>query len=168
MKPGPKPKPTAQKRLAGNPGQRRLSDDEPTPEVAAPERPAFLSEAAAAEWDRTAPKLVAMGVLSAADAAALAMYCEFYTRWQEAEKKLREGGAVVKVNGQVMPSPYLSVANKAADMLLKLTAEFGLTPSARTRVRATKAGAKPSADAKPKRGKWEGILKMPGQEQQTG
>jgi P27 family predicted phage terminase small subunit len=163
MKPGPKPKPTALKKLAGNPGQRRLSDDEPTPEAAAPERPSFLSEAAAAEWDKIAPKLVAMGVLSTADAAALALYCEYYTRWQDAEKKLREGGHVVKVNGQVMPSPYLSVANKAAEMLLKLTGEFGLTPSARTRVRATKAGAKPTsaAESKPKRGKWEGILKMP-------
>jgi P27 family predicted phage terminase small subunit len=67
--------------------------------------------------------------------AALALYCQAWGRWIEAEEALKKHGTMVKSpNGFPMQSPYLSVANKAMEQLRALLAEFGMTPSSRTRL----------------------------------
>jgi phage terminase small subunit len=47
-----------------------------------PEKPGFLNETAAAEWDKIAEKLSDYGILSDLDEAALAVYCELYSEFQ--------------------------------------------------------------------------------------
>ena len=55
----------------------------------------------------------------------------------EAQASLREYGVVIRSpNGYPMPSPYLSVANKAFEQMRMMLAEFGMSPSSRTRVQA--------------------------------
>ena len=49
---GPAPKPTAIKRLEGNPGKRKLNEAEPTLTVGVPECPDYLDEVAKREWGR--------------------------------------------------------------------------------------------------------------------
>ena len=44
--PGPPPKPTKLKLLAGNPGKRPLNENEPEPEAVAPSVPAHLDDEA--------------------------------------------------------------------------------------------------------------------------
>ena len=51
---GRKPKPTAMKKLEGNPGKRPLNLFEPTPEEKMPHCPDWLEEEAKAEWERLA------------------------------------------------------------------------------------------------------------------
>ena len=34
-----------------------------------------------------------------------------------------------------MQSPYVAVANKQVDIMVRIAAEFGMTPSSRTRIR---------------------------------
>ncbi len=47
-------------------------------------------------------------------------------------------GVMVKSpNGFPMQSPFLAVANKAMEQMRALLAEFGMSPSSRTRVHAT-------------------------------
>ena len=66
------------------------------------------------EWRRVTPLLSTLGLLSRIDRAALAMYCEAWGRWVEAEEALRKYGVMVKSpNGFPMQSPYLAVANKS-------------------------------------------------------
>src|SRR5262249_42754142 len=77
---GRKPKPTRLKEMLGNPGKRALSTGEPVPEAAIPSCPRFLDKEARKEWRRAAPELYALGVLTNLDRAALAAYCESWSR----------------------------------------------------------------------------------------
>ena len=49
---GRKPTPTAIKDLEGNPGKRKLNENEPKPEKKAPACPKWLSKDARKEWHR--------------------------------------------------------------------------------------------------------------------
>ena len=136
MKRGPKPLPT-QLKLAR--GSRRVTDHlEPKPQVVRPTRPAHLSRTARSEWDRIAPELERLGLLTKLDRAALAAYCQAYGRWVMAEKEAAVHGLVVKTkDGNLIQNPYLSIANKAMRQMHEFLVEFGMSPSARTRVAVT-------------------------------
>ena len=134
-------KPTAVKRLTGNPGKRPLNEREPQPRRALPPCPRWLSKAAKAEWRRMAGELYDAGVLTTVDRAALAGYCTAFARWQEAEVVVNAKGMVVKtVNGNLIQNPYLAIANRAMDDMRRFAVEFGMTPASRTRVVASETG----------------------------
>jgi len=138
---GRKPLPTNLKILRGNPGKRPLPKNEPRPPKDKPSCPAFVTGDARKEWKRIAPLLAAMGLLSKIDRTALAAYCTAYARWLKAEKIVKEKGELYKTaSGNVMTSPMLWVANKAMDQMHKFMAEFGMTPSSRTRITTSEDG----------------------------
>lgn len=137
---GRKPTPTALKLVRGNPGKRPVNAAEPTPPTSADlECPDWLSAPAKEHWPAVAGQLRAAGLLSDIDHAALGLYCEAFARWKDANEKVVKLGAVVKsANGYPIPSPYLQVANQAYAQLTRMLAEFGMTPSSRSRVSAKK------------------------------
>ena len=142
---GRKPKPTALKELAGNPGKRPLNEREPKPRAAVPTAPRHLTGEARKEWRRMGRELLALGVLTTVDRAALAAYCVAYARWADAEAQVTKLGTVVKTaNGNLIQNPYLAVANRAMDQMMKAASEFGMTPSSRSRVQVQQADAGPS------------------------
>jgi P27 family predicted phage terminase small subunit len=130
------------KLIEGNPGKRPLNDREPTPPAEMPECPEFLDAEARAEWERTAPILAGMNLLTVADRTALAAYCVAYSRWVQAEAQVARFGTIVKSpeKGFPMKSPYLTVADQAMETMRKLMVEFGLTPSSRSRIRVPEGG----------------------------
>ena len=69
---GRKPKPTAVKKLEGNPGKRKLNTKEPNPGKGMPDCPAWLLPEAKTEWIRLSEKLNQMGVLTEIDRSAFA------------------------------------------------------------------------------------------------
>jgi P27 family predicted phage terminase small subunit len=132
---GRKPKPTALKLIEGNPGKRPIHGSESRPPGTQPTCPAHLSPTAKAEWKRLAQSLNRIGLLTQADRAALAAYCQSYGRWVEAERKLAETPPLLKTPaGYVQPSPWLGIANKQLELMAKFMAELGLTPSSRSRL----------------------------------
>lgn len=134
---GPKPTPKALKILAGVTRADRLNDAEPRPLEGIPDPPEILDADARAEWARIAPQLAAMRVLSEVDGAALALYCSHYSRWVQAERVVREKGPVIATGtGSFKVSPHLTIAAAAMQSMLKILAEFGATPSSRSRVKA--------------------------------
>jgi len=138
MKPGPKTKPTKLKQLEGDIHKERWNPNEPQPKVSRPRCPQNLSDEARKEWRRIVPELEALGLLTTIDRAALAAYCAAWGRFIEAEKVIKEKGSLYKTaNGNVIISPMLSVANRAMEQMRVFGAEFGLTPSSRTRISAT-------------------------------
>ncbi len=149
MKRGRKPKPTALKLVQGNPGHRPLPENEAEIEVPdeLPEPPEHLDVEACREWVRTGTLLLKSGLLTELDTGALAVYCTAYSRWADAEERIRKHGPIVEAPGTGYPSqsPYLQIANKAMEQMLKIQAEFGMTPSSRTRVKTARV-TKPSAD----------------------
>lgn len=99
-----------------------------------------------AEWQRIVPELITAGLLTTVDMAALAMYCRAYSRWIKAEENIALedqvglGGEVGNSkNGFEQLSQWYIVAGKEQDRLHKMLTEFGLSPSARARVRGMAA-----------------------------
>jgi P27 family predicted phage terminase small subunit len=132
---GRKPKPTALKLIEGNPGKRPIHGREPQPPASQPTCPVHLSPTAKAEWKRLAQSLNGIGLLTQADRAALAAYCQAYGRWVEAERKLAETPTLLKTPaGYVQPSPWLGIASKQLELMAKFMVELGLTPSSRSRL----------------------------------
>jgi P27 family predicted phage terminase small subunit len=69
------------------------------------------------------------------DVVGLAMYCQAYSRWVAAEEKLADFGLLIKTPSDLPQlSPSLSVSNRAFDQLRAMLAEFGMTPSSRSRL----------------------------------
>ena len=138
---GRKPKPTALKRLEGNPGKRQLNEYEPKPGKKAPKCPLWLDTEAKKEWRRTAKQLEDIGILTEVDMAAFAGYCQAYARWKEAEEFISRHGTIVKTpSGYWQQVPQVSIAQTYLKIMHKFCEQFGLTPSARSRIIADKAG----------------------------
>jgi len=132
---GRKPKPTALKILEGNPGKRQLNTREPTPEKRAPKCPGWLDPEAKKEWRRLTKQLEGLGLLTEIDMAAFAGYCQAYARWKEAEEFISKHGTIVKTpSGYWQQVPQVSIAQTYLKLMNKLCEQFGLTPSARSRM----------------------------------
>ena len=135
MRAGRKPKPTAIKILEGNPGKRKLNENEPKPLKKAPPCPKWLEPEAKKEWRRLAKALEAMGVLTEADMAAFAGYCQSYARWKEAEERITDRGLVIRTpSGYPQQVPYISIAQQYLKLMQQYAEQFGLTPAARSRI----------------------------------
>lgn len=135
---GRKPKPTAIKRVSGNPGKRPLPKNDVKPPRQLPRPTPILQGAARQEWWRIGRLLYDAGLLTKIDAPALTAYCQSYGRWCEAEEEIRRTGAVIKSSkGQPMISPFLKVANIAWQQWTHMLVEFGMSPSSRSRVTVT-------------------------------
>lgn len=140
---GRKPTPTHLKLIKGNPGKRSLNPNEPKPELARPMPPTFLSDDAKVEWGRVVDRLFELGLMTDLDRAALAAYCQAYGRWAQAERALAEmgrqdqltGALMIKTkNGNAIQNPIVGTANHAMAEMMRYATEFGMTPSARTRI----------------------------------
>lgn len=139
---GRRPKPTAVKELAGNPGRRPLNPAEPKFEGRAPQCPRNLGEMAKREWRRVAAALEGQGMLTRVDRAALAMYCQTWATWCKAEEMCETQGDVIETtNGNLIQNPWRGIANRSLRLCQGLAAEFGMTPSARSRVHTGKTEA---------------------------
>ncbi len=132
---GRKPKPTALKKLEGNPGKRALNTKEPKPKPAIPRCPSHLNTVARREWKRVTFKLYEMGVLTQTDRAALASYCVAYAHWVMAEEKLKIEEAVIETGkGNLVQNPWIQISKRSMEQVVKFAAEFGMTPSSRARL----------------------------------
>ena len=106
--------------------------------------PCLPRDEASKEWQRLSKELAALGLLTGLDRNLLAAYCQAHALWVEAVSSIARYGTMVKSpNGYPMQSPYVAVANKQVDIMVRIAAEFGMTPSSRSRIRV---GDKPPED----------------------
>lgn len=153
---GPTPRPTAVKKLLGNPGRRALRDGEPSPppgEIIAPD---FLQPEAVSYWESALPVLIAMRVLTTADVYALARLCNLYARYKILNEYLMRKGAtgttyaIKDDKGKTRGAAEVPQAweyRQLHGMMATLERELGLTPAARTRLRVEQAPAAPKEPA---------------------
>ncbi len=133
---GRKPKPTAQKLAAGNPGKRQINRDEPQfTQLTNAACPDWLDEIAQVAWDTVCPELCERGVLTAVDLPNLEVWCKAYSRWRLAEEDISQNGIVVdSPMGGPKKNPACTVANESIRQLNSVGGLLGLDPSSRTRI----------------------------------
>lgn len=151
MAKGRKPKPSRIKAIEGNPGKRPINAKEPKPKGELPPAPAHLRAGARKAWARLASRLETSGIATAIDAIALEVLCEAYADLLEARRKLKRFGSnyyetVNQAGGKMHRAhPALAAVRDADRRLRGWLAEFGMTPSARSRVDAAgQEGADPA------------------------
>lgn len=119
---GRKSKPTALKKLAGNPGKRKLPKNEPKPTLGLPSAPSWLKGEGLKEWKLVTPDLKKMGVMALIDRTMLAAYCQQVGEYIEG----------IKIKRPVTAS---HIAQMRA-----LGANFGLDPSSRVKIHGSPPG----------------------------
>ena len=128
-------KPTALKRLQGNPGKRRINKREPVVPELQSDCPEFLGIQSKKEWDRIKALFLEHKILTESDRSALTAYCSAWGRWIEAEENIKKSGMLIKApSGYPIHNPWLAISNKAFDQMMKLMVEFGMTPSSRSKI----------------------------------
>lgn len=172
MAKGRKPTPTHLRLVKGNPGKRPINEAEPRAPRERPSAPAHISDAAREVWGQAVLILDEMGVLTRADAFAIEMLCEAMADHRSAGQTIKacakaareaaEEGEVADFSpdgryyrtinqaGGVMWRAHPAVALRAdADRRIRAwCAEFGLTPSARSRIVTGDGAAKDDLEQK--------------------
>jgi P27 family predicted phage terminase small subunit len=68
--------------------------------------------------------------------------------WAEAMEQIQKYGTMVKSpTGFPIQSPYLSIANRQAEIMMRIASEFGFTPASRSRISAPPQDQLPLFDA---------------------
>ena len=131
-----RPTPTHLKLLAGNPGKRTLNPHEPRPPQVfkLPPCPSRLIGEARRAWKKHGRLLIRIGVLTEADLSALELLCEAYGRWCELVDKVRETGPIIMDGKKIKLNPLTLLQDRAFRDYRLMCAEFGITPSSRSRV----------------------------------
>lgn len=132
-----KPTPTAQKKIAGNPGKRPLNKNEPIIKSRGTldKPPAHVKGAARKMWQyllKTLPK----GVLTGADVVQLEVYCNAYALYTAAVERVNAEGSVVlsPEKGVPMQNPWASIVNRQAEIMMRSGSSLGLDPSSRSKL----------------------------------
>ena len=149
---GRKPQPTKLKILRGNPGRRALNRQEPVPPAGRPVMPEWIGRLkhGAECWSWLVDKLDEMKILSQADGKTLELYCATWSEWRQATEFVAAHGMTYPIRaGQTTTKgkvhkgaikgvgmfPEVAIARSRAELLSRLGAELGLTPSSRTRIK---------------------------------
>jgi P27 family predicted phage terminase small subunit len=99
--------------------------------------PAYFSDAQRVVWDYAIAHAPA-GLLKLLDTSVLEIWVVACVFHREAVQRVGASGQVIKTQaGYPITSPYLSNANKQAQIMLKAASEMGFTPASRTRIVVT-------------------------------
>lgn len=86
-------------------------------------------------WDWLVDELQPIGVLATVDRLLLASLATAWGRYLEAELMLRrEGRVLTTTNKNRVPNPWLTISRQEREVMISLSARFGLTPSDRAKV----------------------------------
>ena len=141
---GPAKKPSVIEIAQGSPGHRSPNKREPKPMELTPDdledAPEGYGENERKWWRYYGGILGSMRVLTEADRTALETLATASAEREQNDEQLRKVGPIYQVpGGAVRISPLFKIGMALRDRELKLLREFGLTPSARTRVQTVGA-----------------------------
>lgn len=140
---GRTPKPTALKKLQGNPGHRKLNEaTEPQPTIALGEPPAHLDEDARRYWHELGPQLVTLGTLGDSDNELFALLCQAYSRniWLSSQISRLKELKRLSPRDEKRLERFENQRLKNAAQIQKFGSEFGIGAASRTRIRVNPNG----------------------------
>jgi P27 family predicted phage terminase small subunit len=132
---GRKPQPTKLKILRGNPGQRRLNEQEPQHVDGKLTCPAWMPAAGRARWRELVALLVPIGLLKPAHRDALVAYCTAWAELRYATMTLAKEGHTVKTRFGVGHHPAVAMQRSAWKAIKDFSTLFGLDPSSQSRIK---------------------------------
>lgn len=143
---GRRPKPTAKKLLAGNPGKRALNQAEPDFELVLNiDCPDWMGDQGRMLWQTVAPQLCKERILAATDIQNLEVYCSAYDQFRMAQADIARNGVTVSgAMGGVIKNPAATALKEATAMMASYGGMLGLDPSSRQRMMG--AGKKKQSD----------------------
>jgi P27 family predicted phage terminase small subunit len=103
-------------------------------------------------WQRIAPELHRLNLLTVADLRPPACYCAAYGERCQAEDGMTGIVAddphhfcllISGANGNLIANPLVKIRASARDEVMRYAAEFGFTPASRTRISGTAAAGEP-------------------------
>lgn len=105
--------------------------------------PEWLSDEARKVWRKTVKDMDEFGVLDKVDEDVLGTYCDAVAKYQEANQLIElHGYTVISATGAKSVSPYVTMAQGYARLILSYSNKLGLNAEARARL------AKKAADNK--------------------
>jgi len=148
---GPAPKPTALRKMEGNPSRRPFPANEPQYSPGIPDRPKKMNRGSRVFWDELVNEMAGMGVLTRVDKRALWQLAEDEHLLSEAYAGIWQMVAAIeqkaKADGTKLPAGAIFQMLNMTNGRLAMTAirhlatrviiqrrEFGLTPSSRCRI----------------------------------
>lgn len=134
-----KPKPTALKVLAGNPGRRPLNTREPQLTPGIPDKPTWFGMHASDEWDRLTEGMEAQRVFTKKDLGILVAICTAYEQWRECLEIIKVLGRSYTVedmggNTHYKLRPEVVRYETALTQYKSFLTEIGFTPSSRSKI----------------------------------
>lgn len=159
---GRKKIPTKDKKLKGTFRKDRAFEDEiefdKAPKCPAP--PSILGKDGQDEWNRVAPQVWSRGTLNETDHSNLLAYCQKVEEYLHCVKHVQKNGYVEvghnkKGDAYYLVNPHVLIGNKALAFIIKISTEFGFTPSSRTRISVGKA-----RDVDPKEEKLRKLMRL--------
>lgn len=144
----PNRKPTRLKIIEGNRGKRPLPENEPMPKAKAPKCPPDISPTAKRAWNRLAPKLERLGLLTEVDGDTFASLCQIRAHLVTIHRRLRRKDQPLVIvcektdkNGNTWterkPNPYVILEKQFYRLFRPYAADFGLTPRGRVGLAAS-------------------------------
>lgn len=148
---GFKPKPLAIKKLHGS-WRANVKPPEPVGDNTTPECPDWLCDEAKKKWFEVVAQLrrISKSLLSRIDVQMLSRYCTIWVLWNKARQFIEKNGEVMVLRDKdgVVPKgkvirgrvkyvqqiPQAGLFLKYSQELRQMEAEFGMTPSARTKI----------------------------------
>lgn len=130
-------KPTTIKTLQGNPGKRKLPQNEPRYESGIPTCPAYLNADGKRWFGRVGKILDGAKVLTKADGDLLEQLALSYQTIRQAERQMKKHGILIDgTEGGLKKNPAATVLAEQQRILLSGLAQLGLTPATRGKVQA--------------------------------
>jgi P27 family predicted phage terminase small subunit len=138
--------PSKMKVLRGTDRADRMLANEMDPKTAVllPSPPAYLDSVAKKVWEKTTRALKELDMLVEVDYELLAAYCFNYAIIEKCSKEIsKPGGMHIKYKNKagatnLTAHPNIKIYNDALGNLNRLAAQFGFTPSSRTRISGPK------------------------------
>jgi P27 family predicted phage terminase small subunit len=134
---GRKSVPTAEKILRGNPGKRPLNDSEAMPQELGtlPPAPDYIGEYGGREWNRIGQQLIDLHLLTSIDLQVFEAYCLNVELMVRARESIQDNGMTVQGSRGPVRNPAIAAFGQATTAIRSLASEFGLSPSARSRIK---------------------------------
>lgn len=96
--------------------------------------PSWLSERAAAEYNRVVREAAAIDMLDNLDMSVLAIYADNYDRYLDAAEYLQKNGQTYEGRSGPVMSPYVKIAESASNQIMKCSAKLGLATTDRLKL----------------------------------